>query len=383
MKIIDKTYKIKEFFEPKLGINIQNAELCSTGEIPVITGITESNGINGYVNKEINNYTYENRITISNRGAKSGTAYYHNYKFILGSNVILFEPIDDLKLNVYHNLYLTAVFNKLPYTGYNNYPTKTSISEDIIQLPTSDGVNPDWDYMEKYIKEIKDKYTKKLKNQNDKWIKDACKIVGLDAGEILNPKEKDETGVKIPELKYETGELPSHVLFDMTSSTAKKKNIIKIQEPTEHCNTFGLSATVDNRGFGYYVSNSDFDIVKTPCLTVSANGANTGKVYAQINDFAVVQDSYALHLKEKWGVQNTAAYLYLETALEKTNQLFDYNNKAGWARVQHNKIILPIDKNGDPDFDMMSKITHTHTKKFIENKHLSNREKVKLIKKIL
>lgn len=143
-------FRVGDLFDAFLGIVTPNEMLLKKGKFPVITGVTENNGINGYFNEFIANYTYSNMITVSNRGVYSGTAYYHNYEFILGSNVIALKPLS-FKMTKNIALFIMTLINKLHYGGYDNYPTKSSILEDAILLPAIDENTPDFDYMEKAI----------------------------------------------------------------------------------------------------------------------------------------------------------------------------------------------------------------------------------------
>lgn len=164
-----KEFRVGDLFKANLGVLIPNDLLKPNGVFPVITGITENNGINGYIDENFNDFKYSHTLTISNRGVYSGTVYYHKYDFILGTNVIALESINfDLSDNI--ALYLATVLNKLPYGGYEKYPTKNGIVEDFICLPAKDN-KPDFDYMENYIEEIKNKYVDELEKSYMKKIK--------------------------------------------------------------------------------------------------------------------------------------------------------------------------------------------------------------------
>ena len=163
-------FRVGDLFDAFLGIVTPNEMLLKKGKFPVITGVTENNGINGYFNELIVNHTYSNMITVSNRGVYSGTAYYHNYEFILGSNVIALKPLS-FKMTKNIALFIMTLINKLYYGGYDNYPTKSSILEDAILLPAIDENTPDFDYMEKAIYIYIKKVIKSWKMDNEKEIR--------------------------------------------------------------------------------------------------------------------------------------------------------------------------------------------------------------------
>lgn len=54
-----------------------------------------------------------------------------------------------------------------------------------------------------------------------------------------------------------------------------------------------VAAGIDNQGRNRFVESSYATILNN-CLSVSANGANSGAVFYQDSDFSILQDAYAL-----------------------------------------------------------------------------------------
>ena len=59
-----------------------------------------------------------------------------------------------------------------------------------------------------------------------------------------------------------------------------------------------LTAGLENQGLAYYVPKENATILKN-VISVSANGANTGVMFYQPNEFTVLQDSYAIEYKDR------------------------------------------------------------------------------------
>ncbi len=112
-----------------------------------------------------------------------------------------------------------------------------------------------------------------------------------------------------------------------------------------------LTAGVENQGLAYFVPRENATILKN-VISVSANGANTGVMYYQPNEFTVLQDAYAIKFK---GEQPTdKQYLFLVGALTKSIRFrYDWSNKAGWERIKSEKITLPTTAKGGIDFSYM------------------------------
>ncbi|MGT2925887.1 restriction endonuclease subunit S [Streptococcus cuniculipharyngis] len=104
-----------------------------------------------------------------------------------------------------------------------------------------------------------------------------------------------------------------------------------------------LTAGVENQGLAYYVPVENATILKN-CISVSANGANTGVMYYQSKEFTVLQDAYAIRFKEK--ELSELAYLYFVGVLQKAIRYrYNWSNKAGWERIKSVEITVPYVKN--------------------------------------
>lgn len=123
--------------------------------------------------------------------------------------------------------------------------------------------------------------------------------------------------------------------------------------PTDNCYLPLVAAGVDNQGRSRYV-DPKYATVLHGCLTVSANGANSGATFYQDSDFSILQDAYALELVDKYksmGVDNI--YLFLAAVIRRGLINNDWSNKATWTRVQKTIIRLPVTSSGEPDWQYM------------------------------
>lgn len=127
------TFRVGDLFEPKLGVNVSKDLILTEGKNRLVSGTTTNNGTIGYIEEDIKGHTYKEGVTVSNRGEYSGRAFYQPTEFILGPNVIYLEP--KIRVTQEFLLYIVALVNKLPYGGYDNYPTKSGIVEDVLELP--------------------------------------------------------------------------------------------------------------------------------------------------------------------------------------------------------------------------------------------------------
>lgn len=115
-----------------------------------------------------------------------------------------------------------------------------------------------------------------------------------------------------------------------------------------------LTAGIINQGLSCFVPRTDATILKN-VISVSANGANTGAMFFQPDDLTVLQDSYAIKLKD--GELSEYSALYFIAAMEKViRKYYDWSNKAGWNKIKGLSISVPTDKDGRVDIDFIESL---------------------------
>lgn len=122
--------------------------------------------------------------------------------------------------------------------------------------------------------------------------------------------------------------------------------------PTEYSEEYSiplLTAGAENQGLNRWAKPSDCSMVINNVVSVSANGANSGVCFYQPQNFAVLQDAYAVkvHNHEIGSVEEG---LYLTGALNKAvRDNHSWVNKAGWNRIKDDIVELPVVESSDPD----------------------------------
>ena len=122
----------------------------SNGEINLISAKSINNG----VFKKIASQSYHpsNLITVSSNGSV-GEAFYQGSRFRATGDINILKP--KFKLNVYIALFLNTVIMKEKFRfNYGRKWGKDKILNHRIKLPVDSGGNPDWQFMEDYIKSL-------------------------------------------------------------------------------------------------------------------------------------------------------------------------------------------------------------------------------------
>lgn len=148
-------------------------------------------------------------------------------------------------------------------------------------------------------------------------------------------------------LPYKATQLPHHATED---------NLIPL-----------VTAGVEHQGRSVYAPKTKDITVLSNCLTISANGANSGATFYQDKPFSILQDAYAIQVKSSIN-ENVSKYEYcfLASVIGKRLQQNDWTNKATWNVVKAKEIRLPVTESDEPDWQYMDEYiaklaTQAHT----------------------
>lgn len=156
-------------------------------------------------------------------------------------------------------------------------------------------------------------------------------------------------------MKFDTSKWGEFRLDSLFEKASVKKLPYKVQDLKDKYddiyNLPALTAGIENQGLSCYVPRQNATILQN-VISVSANGANSGAMFYQPNEFTILQDSYALICKFK--TLNQFEGLYLISVIQRMlKHKFDWRNKAGWDKLKKEIITLPINKDGKPDWEFM------------------------------
>lgn len=159
-----KEFKVGEIFETKDNNGTQvptgayiNKSNLKIGKTPRITVTSQNNGVDNYWYTDDNNKReFENFISVN----FLGNAFYQKGKATLDMKVHALKLIDR-ELNENLALFLiTAINNNTKDSSYGNQLSSTDLPRKSILLPINEDGEPDYKFMENYIKEIEIKKRK-------------------------------------------------------------------------------------------------------------------------------------------------------------------------------------------------------------------------------
>ena len=151
-----KEFRVGDLFDMVRGhtLTSENKEDYA-GHIPCINGTSENNGVQYYLSDEIAEKGFQKfpapAITIVRVG-EGGKTFVQTEDFFVADNAFALLPRSSL--NQYHLLFLSSVLdlNRIKYS-YGRTVTSDYI-ETNIKLPVDCSGNPDWQFMEDYMKSL-------------------------------------------------------------------------------------------------------------------------------------------------------------------------------------------------------------------------------------
>lgn len=172
--IVFGEFTLEKLFTSQTGdVDLQQKDVNGKGTFFINSGV-ENRGIKGKTDREAKVFP-ANTITID----FWGNAYYRDFEYKMATHNHVFSLSGDVIKNKSVGLYIIGKLSKLPQLfSYNNMATWNKLKVLTISLPiTSDG-EPDFDYMERYIRAMEKIVIADVVKYKDKVIETTKKVVG-------------------------------------------------------------------------------------------------------------------------------------------------------------------------------------------------------------
>lgn len=267
----------------------------------------------------------KNAMTISFNGVGTGTAFVHNYLFNLNSDCGLVKPKENISLYALRFIAVSINQNKNKF-NYGYKANESRILRQTVLLPISDNGQPDYAFMEEFIKEREAVKRK----QYLEYCKKQLEIVG--GGYDLIPL-KDK-------------EWKSFFVVDVFDTIQRGKRL-KIADHVEGSIPY-VSSSALNNGVDNFVSNDKGVRKFADCLSL-ANSGSVGSTFYE--PFEFVASDHVTHLKNE--EFNKYHYLFLATMTSRLSQKYNFNREINDKRISREIILLPLNDEGVPDYEYM------------------------------
>lgn len=336
-----------EFFLKDLFPDIQRGKRLTKdnqkdGLKPYSSSTASNNGIDNFISNDGNVRSFSNCLTIANSGSV-GASFYHPYEFVASDHITHLKS-NDMSMFVY--LFIGTLTSRFSEKyNFSREINDKRISREKILLPMNEKGEPDYSFMEQYGKKILEKKVNTYKQYAMKALS------RLEHKEIPALKEMEWDGFEMGKLfKFQTG---------------KSKGLNHLEKTIDGVNYLG--ATNRNNGVLCQVENDEKMAQKGNCIAFIRNGEGSmGYAVYKAEDFIATSDitvGYADFLNRHIG-------LFITTVSDKIRGKYNFGYKRSDTRLKKEKILLPVDSEGNPDWVYMEQyaknLEYTKLKQYLE-----------------
>ena len=318
------------------GIDKNKLKTAKDGKTPYITRSETDNGINLFVpDEQMRKYKKDdgNVVTI---GLDTQTVFYQKNSFWTGQNI---QILKNDNLNYWVAMFLIPLLKiqmeKFSWGG--NGATLGRLNRTQIMLPIDSDYQPDWQFMEDYIKQ---KEEEKIKQLIDYYTQQATDIL-IQTASITDREWKA---------------FPFNEIFEeiQRGKRLTKSNQIEGDIPY-------ISSSATQNGVDNFISNEKNVRKFGNCLTI-ANSGSVGATFFHHYQFIASDHVTELKLERP----NKYVYLFLASIIKRLEEKYSFNREINDKRIQREKILLPINDNAEPDWQFMEDFIRQLEKNKIE-----------------
>lgn len=296
-----------------------------TGDTPFVTASGVNNGVAAYIDASKYEIIEGNCILI---GGKTFTLTYQKDDFVSNDSHNIVIRFKNENTSKFHYLYLISILRATLGTKYfwGDAVTKEKLLADNILLPQASDGQPDWDYMEQYMRAMEQKAKKHVKD-------------------LLAPTEAKPLNIT----NFKKFHLYDDGLFIIDNGTKLDKVRMKTMNPS--VNFVGRSNA--NNGVTDFIDRLD-DIEPYPAgyMTLSLGGEYLGSCFVQKAPFYTSQNVAVLIPQQEmsWHAKQYIATMVFREGRLHYKAFVDELNR----HVKRDFTIpLPITKEGELDWAYM------------------------------
>lgn len=324
-------FKLEDLFKIERGRSLPMKDQ-EYGDIPIVSSTEQNNGVSNKVKKSSENKLFQrNSITLAINGSV-GECFHQPHDFFATGDVAVLK----LKYgctNEYINLFLVTVLRleKQRYS-YGRKWTMTRIKSTSIKLPVDSNGDPNWNFMEDYMKKI------------SKGNLEGFNLPKNDTRLSLDDREWDE-------FKLED-------LFEIKASKNNNKSIIEdcISKDRENIIAY-ITRSTRNNGVNFFANSlklreSNIPIYEGNCIIV---GIESSTAFYINNNFVTGTNITRLYHKNI----NSFNGLFIIKIINKDMFRYSYSRGLTLGRLKNTIIKLPIkpksspDEKSEPDWEFM------------------------------
>ena len=231
------------------------------------------------------------------------------------------------RLNKYSGLFVQQIFkNSIDSCGfgYGKGLTGTRFKSRKIVIPVNSAGEPDWDFMEAYMRQEEKKILDQVVPHLQQKLLDNLMAVG-----------------GVPGTKWKT------FRFDEVFENIQRGKRFKKADHTPGDTPY-ISSSAVNNGVDGFSAEAEKNRIFANCLTV-ANSGSVGKAFYHRYRFIASDHVTALYTQSF----PEEAYLFIAPIVDRLSEKYSFNREINDARIKREKLILPVTEAGELNIAFM------------------------------
>lgn len=149
-----KAFSFNDIFNSVRGRRLVKLDQAD-GDIAYISSTKENNGIDNFIYPPNYMTVHENALTLNNSGSV-GYCFYHDYKFVVSDHCTVIKLKDStIKMNKFIGLFLKPIIESMkPKYNFAREISDARLTKEHVNLPVTQSGDPDWAFMENYMKSL-------------------------------------------------------------------------------------------------------------------------------------------------------------------------------------------------------------------------------------
>lgn len=333
-------FDLIDIFDIKDGYYNKKPPLDKDGTIPFLGATQNNNGVTAFYRKEtienwdkVGNLSSKdvhlrffpgNCLAVTNNGSV-GHIYYQLQMFTCSHDITpLYLKNFVLTKELAH--FLIPLLQKSGESfEYGKKWRPKRMRKSKLMLPIDFQGQPNWQFMEDYIKQEQKQQAQKIIDYYER------KLVEL-AGDVVGLGKVEWKTFRFTEVFQEI----------QRGKRLTKANHTDGPKPY-------ISSTSENNGVDAFIGN-ETGVRKFEDVLTLANSGSVGSTFYQ--QFEFVASDHVTALKSENA--DKYAYLFLSTVVKRLEEKYSFNREINDTRIKREKVILPADKEGNPNFQYMS-----------------------------
>ena len=304
----------------------KNMASLAQGYIPLVSARKVNNGIKGFIDEPAKVIKGGNVISLNNDGdGGAGLAYYQPVDFALDTHVTALHPKEDISPDAL--ICMTASISKQHAVfGHGRSISLPRAHRIQNMLPVTDSGKYDYEYMAEYTRQKREALLSKYRTYVEKRIAEMGEPAEIP---VLNEKEWHE--------------FPLDDVFTVgAGKRLETRNKIPGTRPF-------VGATDNGNGVTGFVGNDNVS-KDNNVLGVNYNGAPCIAFYHPY-ECIFTDDVKRLHLRNY--KDNIFVLLFFTSVFAQQRSKYSYGYKFNEQRMLRQKLMLPVNDSGEPDYEYM------------------------------